>query len=129
MISTATRKLLPRASVSQQLFLDEKGYIVESDDRIFPAWLFKERAVTEWLPFFESIFHILQSLSLRDQELRFERVNPGMAPLTGYYDFSFLKVEMDNRIFIVWSVYDITALCLQEALRQQQINDGRLRET
>lgn len=117
----------PDTAVCQQLFLDNEGYIIESNDRIFAAFKYKDRSVFEWLPFLESIFPILESLSLTDDELRFEKVFPEVHPLKGYYDFAFLKVELDARIITVWSLYDVTVPAIAKGFRQQQINEALLK--
>ncbi len=126
MLSNAAIQLFPKATVCQQLLLDEAGYIIESDDRIFTSFPFKERSVREWLPFLDSIFPVLKSLTLHDHEIRFEKVFPDASPLKGYYDFAFLKVALDSQIITVWTLYDVTEISMAKAIRQQKINESLL---
>ena len=127
MLNFAALQYFPKATVCQQLLLDEFGYIIESDDRIFTSFPYKEKSVREWMPFLDSIYPVLKSLTLHDHEIRFEKVFPDTNPLKGYYDFAFLKVEMDNRIITVWSLFDVTEICIAKAIRQQQINENLLK--
>lgn len=127
MFGNVALQLLPKTTICQQLFLDSEGYIIESDDKIFNAFRFKEKSVCDWLPFFESIFPLLESLTLHDHEIRFEKVFPDTGPLKGFYEFAFIKVELDSKIITVWSIYDVTAICIEQGIRQQQINEQLLR--
>jgi hypothetical protein len=127
MINFAALQYFPKTTVCQQLLLDEYGYIIESDDRIFTSFPFKERSVREWMPFLDSIYPVLKSLTLHDHEIRFEKVFPDTDPLKGYYDFAFLKVELDNRIITVWSLYDVTEISIAKAIRQQKNNEKLLK--
>lgn len=95
---------------SQLILLDDEANIVSSCDSIFPTEQHKNKPVTEWFPFLESIFSSLLELKTDTPEIRFARVETPLDTLAGNYDFTFTRVELDGQELILWSIFDYTDL-------------------
>lgn len=114
---------------AQQLFVDMRGYIIESDDRLFSTLHLKETAIFQWLPLLESLWDSLLSDEINDNsEVIFERMCPQTTTLPGMYDFSFIKAEWAGQMLIVWSITDITDTYETIAKEQQRRNEANIKD-
>lgn len=100
-------------SLTHQLFrqiiiLDEEVEFVGSDDLLFSTEKLKEISVAKWFPFIESIHDTLKKMKVSEEEVLFSRVESPAEFLSGSYDFSFIKIEIDGKEYIRWSIYDYT---------------------
>ena len=112
----------------QYSLLDEKGYVVESCDALFSTTKLQKKSVTDWLPFLESIFPLLINLKELDAEIYFSRVeSPHPKLLKGYYDFSFKKINVEDKMRIQWVIFDHTCLYSDFKKMQQQHNEAEIK--
>lgn len=107
------------AKFNQLIVLDLSGKMVQSCNAIFDATAFLHKNILKEFPFIESIFEIIRSLKITDSELLFSKVEKPSKKLNGFYDFTFSKLSWDNQEFILWSIYDFTAL-YQDLIDYQQ---------
>ncbi len=111
------------AKFCQVILMDMEGNMVNSCDSIFVTEELKQTLVYDWFPFLESIFPVLLSLKKEDGPLRFSKVEEPSEFLPGYYDFSFSKVELEGGHFILWEIYDYTAIYEDFKQYQQKRNE------
>ena len=105
---------------NQMLLLDENAYIVESCDSLFSTTNLRNRSVLEWSPFVESIFGYLISLKAGTPEILFSRVEQPNENLRGFYDFTFASLDIENKKYILWTIYDYTSLYRELQINQQK---------
>lgn len=111
------------SSFSQLIILNEDGSIEESCDSIFPTAPFKAQPFTEHFPFLESIFDLLIQLKTDGEELKYAKIESPLAELPGVYDFTFSRVILDEKDYILWSIYDYTDLYEDFKQYQQKRNE------
>ena len=104
---------------NQMLLLDVDSHIVESCDTLFSTLHLKPSAAIHWSPFIESIFSYLVTLESGTPEILFSRVEQPLPELQGFYDFTFAPLMIKGKKYILWTIYDYTAL-YQELQRTQQ---------
>jgi len=107
----------------QLILLDENFRLVGSDDIIFSTEKLKAISVGKWFPFIESIYDTLKDIKISDGEILFSRVESPALFLPGSYDFSFMKIEVGDKEFIQWSVYDYTKVYTYLTKYQQLKNE------
>ena len=108
---------------SQLILLDQRSVIVESCDSIFDTYNLRNIPATTWFPFLESIYEQLNNLEVNGPEIKFAKVEKPFEQLSGYYDFTFSKILLDNENFILWSIYDYTDLYIDFMEYQQKRNE------
>jgi hypothetical protein len=117
----------PMPDVCQQLMLDERFYIVDSDDGIFHAEPYRISAATEWSSFFASIQGELRKLTLESPELRFERVETVTDFLHGIFDCTFMLAEWGGGDpVLVWTIHDYSDQFQRLQAQQQSRNEHYL---
>jgi hypothetical protein len=111
------------AKFNQLIVLDLQGKMMQSCNAIFDATTFLHKSILKEFPFIESIFEIIKGLKITDTELLFSKVEKPSKKLTGFYDFTFSKLNWNNKEFILWSIYDFTALYRDLINYQQRRNE------
>ncbi|MFK8008737.1 MAG: hypothetical protein AB8H03_20425 [Saprospiraceae bacterium] len=107
----------------QLIILDDKAEFVGSDDILFSTDELKGTSVAKWFPFIESIHDTLRKMELSNEEILFSRIESPADFLPGSYDFSFLKIEQNERQYIQWSIYDYTIVYSYLTKYQQLKNE------
>ena len=108
---------------SQLILLDQQGNLKTSCDSIFDTSTIPPQAFIYHFPFIESIFNILLDTKPDDPELRYSKVETPHAKLPGIYDYTFTKVTLEGEWYILWSIYDYTAIYEGLRLYQQRRNE------
>ncbi len=108
---------------SQFVLLNESGKFVASCDSLFPATKQINVEVKYWSPFIESVFDSLLELQIGDAELYFSKVQSPKEDLLGFYDFSFSKIELEGKKYILWIIYDYTHVYKEFFAYQQNRNE------
>lgn len=107
----------------QLILLDKDFRLVASDDIIFSSEKLKNISVGKWFPFIESICDTLKDITISDGEILFSRVESPALFLPGSYDFSFMKIEIEGKDYIQWSIYDYTKVYTYLTKYQQLKNE------
>jgi len=89
-------------------------------DSLFTTVNLKNKSVLEWSPFVESIFGYLISLKAGTPEILFSRVEQPNEHLRGFYDFTFAPLNIKNKKYILWTIYDYTGLYRELQINQQK---------
>ena len=111
------------AKFCQVLFIKKSGDLSDSCDSIFDTSTLKNKLVSEWFPFMESIFPTLLTLTKDSPDLLFSKVEMPASFLNGYYDFTFSVSVIDGREYILWELYDFTSLYEDFRNYQQKRNE------
>ena len=111
----------------QNIFFDENGTIVDSDENIFPLSVLDSKNVGENFPFIDSILPQLQAMKPQSSEMFFPRVEVVFRHLDGIYDYTFCRIERNGKNLIQWKLCDRTNHYLsqksnQQSLQEEQIN-------
>lgn len=86
----------------QELFLDDDGYILESDDGLFSTETMWNNSIFDHFPLVESVYPSL--INNIASEIKLNRVATGFDGLPGYYDFYFFREDDGVR----WEIHDLT---------------------
>lgn len=108
---------------SQFIFLDEHGNFVDSCNSIFSTSSLQNTEVRFWAPFIESVFESILQLEVGSPELYFSKVQSPSEHLRGFYDFSFSKVELEGKKYLLWIIYDYTTVYKEFFAYQQNRNE------
>lgn len=111
------------AHFCQVILIGMDGYVVESCNSIFNTSPLTKDPVSKWFPFIESVFYSLEYLKVGDANLLFSKVEKPAHFLQGYYDFSFSKIQMEGKEYILWELFDYTALYEDFMKYQQKRNE------
>ena len=103
----------------QLVLLDEKGFILASCDSIFSTQKLRSEAIFRHFPLVESIFSKVITMDLNDPKLRFSKIETTYKGLNGFYDFTFMRTDIDYRNPILWTILDYTRL-YEDYHRSQQ---------
>lgn len=114
------------AKFNQLIVLDLSGKMMQSCNAIFDASFYQDKNIIRNFPFVESIFEIIKALKVSDSELLFSKVEKPSKDLNGFYDFTFSKIIRNNEGFILWSIYDFTALYKDLIDYQQRRNESEI---
>ena len=109
--------------VQQLILLDESFHFVKSDDRIFSTSSLKPIPVENWFPFIESIHDDIKGINLEAGEVQVERIESPAEFLPGSYDFSFTKIQLNGKIYILWAICDYTEVYTYLTKYQQLKNE------
>ncbi len=107
----------------QLILLNEDFRLVASDDIIFSTKKLKDVPVGKWFPFIESVCDTLRDIKISDGEILFSRIESPALFLPGSYDFSFVKIVIENKNYIQWSIYDYTKVYTYLTKYQQLKNE------
>lgn len=94
----------------QLILLDEQGYIIASCDSIFSTLEMRDEPVFKDFPLVESIFELAKNMKPNEPKLRFSKIETTFQELNGFYDFTFVRTDIDHRSPILWTVLDYTRL-------------------
>ncbi len=103
----------------QTILLGLNGQIVKSCDTIFLASSFHSLNVITWFDLMESVFPSIVDLEVGESEISFTKIHAPCDALPGFYDFSFSKILIQDKKYILWYIYDYTNV-YQELLDYQQ---------
>lgn len=103
----------------QLILLDEDGFILASCDSIFSTKNLRKEPIFKYFPLVESIFPKVVTMDLNEPKLRFSKIETTYSSLNGYYDFTFMRTDIDNRNPILWTILDYTRL-YEDYHRSQQ---------
>lgn len=123
MIALDALKTKRLKNFNQIILCNDEGQLLQSCDSIFPTEPLRQTPVYLWFPFIESIFHIAKDLQVSDAELLFPKIEFPAPFLLGYYDFSFSRIIDGDTSYILWSIYDYTALYKDLIQFQQERNE------
>lgn len=113
--------------VVQQILLDEFGHIIESDNKLLDSHIFRQKAIPEVCPFFESIFPYLQTLKEDTEDVYFPSVGLYIEDnFQGYFHYTFSKVHYQESIVLLWTI--IKDKNASERQRIQQIRNKEILE-
>lgn len=107
---------------AQFILLDQEGSLVDSCNSLFDTSL-KSQEVNKWMPLFESIESQILLLELDSPELFLPKIQAPMQELRGFYDFSFSKIEYNEKQLILWIIYDNTKIYKDFFSYQQNRNE------
>lgn len=108
---------------SQMLLLDEAALIVESCDSLFDTKHLRKTSALEWSPFIESMFSYFISLKPETPEVLFSKVETFIPELQGIYDFTFAVIDLHGKKYLLWTIYDYTALYKELQRNQQRMHE------
>ncbi len=103
----------------QLILLDENGFLLASCDSIFSTKNLRREPVFKDFPLVESIFPKVITMGLSDPKLRFSKIETTFGGLNGFYDFTFMRTDIDHRNPILWTILDYTRL-YEDYYRSQQ---------
>jgi len=109
--------------IQQLILLDESFDLVKSNDLIFQTDNLSSIPVEKWFPFIESIHETIRKIKIEDGELQFLRVESPAEFLPGSYDFSFSKMIINEKDYILWSICDYTDVYTYLSKYQQLKNE------
>ena len=113
----------------QQILIDGHGFVIENTGSLLAFSLSQFERLTQWSAFFESIFEALLALQPDSPEIFFSRVESISDFALGCYDCSFLKVQWgEKKQIIVWTIYERSEEYQQLQVKQQRLNEMRLKE-
>ena len=114
---------------AQNIFFDEDGFIVYSDEQIFDTSSLQADSLIKHFPFIDSVFGIIQQLSPGEPALVFTKVETVFCGLMGIYDFYFSREIRNGSLVTRWQVVDKTEdYEIQRDEQQAKQNDIILRE-
>lgn len=103
----------------QLILLDKNGFILASCDSIFSTNDLRNEPIFNHFPLVESIFPKVISLRLNEPQLRISKIELTYEGLNGFYDFTFMRTDVDSRNPILWTILDYTPL-YEDYHRSQQ---------
>ena len=113
----------------QQILIDGHGLVLENTGSLLSLSPSQFQRPTQWSAFFESIFEALLALQPDSPEIFFSRVESISDFALGCYDCSFLKVQWgEKKQIIVWTIYERSEEYQQLQLKQQRLNEMRMKE-
>lgn len=108
---------------NQLILLDLEGKVVQSCNAIFDTADYITKSIKGHIPLLESIFDTILEHELGKPDILFSKIENPSKHLQGFYDFTFSKVMVNNQSYILWSIYDFTALYLDLISYQQRYNE------
>jgi hypothetical protein len=128
MIDLQLHKAKRLARFNQLILLDDVGNVIQSCDSIFDTTSYLQKSICQDIPFLDSIFDIINKITLNSPELLFSKVQSSFNKLEGVYDFTFSKILIENKIYTLWSIYDFTVLYKDLVDYQQRYNDLEIKK-
>lgn len=114
-------------ALTQNIFFDSEGFIIDSDEVLFPLSVLQGNLRVDTFPFIDSIFSVIISMQPFDPALYFPCVEPLLDHLKGFYDYTFTRIERNGQDIFRWQLRDRTDFYdnrkAEQQLRQEkQIN-------
>lgn len=113
---------------NQLILLDEAGKVLQSCNAIFDTTDYLQKSICQDIPFLDSIFEIIKSITPDSPEILFSKVQSSFDKLIGVYDFTFSKILIAGEAYILWSIYDFTALYKDLIDYQQRYNNLEIKK-
>lgn len=113
---------------NQLIVLDETGKVVQSCNAIFDTYEYSQKSICHDIPFLDSIFDIINEIPLNSPEILFSKVESSFRRLIGVYDFTFSKILIAEKAYILWAIYDFTTLYKDLIDYQQRYNDLEIKK-
>lgn len=123
MLNPNTKKTSGTKLIQQIILLDESFRFVKSDDQIFATSPLQSIPVEKWFPFVESIHDTIRKINPEQGDVQFSRIESPAEFLPGSYDFSFSKIRLGDRDYILWSICDYTEVYTYLSKYQQLKNE------
>jgi hypothetical protein len=109
--------------LSQQVFINTNGYILETDNNVFDFSGMNSIKVNFLFDFFSTVFDELLQIELGDNELILPKINVDFANKKGLFNFRFCKMCYQNEIVILWTItpyqQDLAAEKTQQQYQEQ----------
>ncbi|NJN77397.1 MAG: hypothetical protein HC803_02955 [Saprospiraceae bacterium] len=128
MIDLQQYKAKRLAHFNQLILLDKTGKVSQSCNSIFDTSNYLEKSIRQDIPFLDSIFDIIKDSKIDSSEILFSKVQSPFQQLMGVYDFTFSQIRIEEQEYILWSIYDFTALYKDLVDYQQRYNDAEIRK-
>lgn len=128
MIDLQQYKAKRLARFNQLILLDNVGNVIQSCNSIFDTTAYTKKSICQDVPFLDSIFGIINNIELNSPEILFSKVQCAFNQLEGVYDFTFSKILIKNKTFILWAIYDFTALYKDLIDYQQRYNSLEIKK-
>lgn len=113
---------------NQLILLDLSGNVIQSCNAIFDTSDYKTKSIKNEIPLLESIFDVTLTHIPGTPDILFSKIEKPFKLLPGFYDFTFSKLIIDNQAYILWSIYDFTALYKDLIDYQQRYNELEIRK-
>lgn len=94
--------------IQQVLLLNVKGEILESDNQLFSIGKTANHSMITCFPIIASMFSSLLQLEKGAKTIHVPGVAPSCEYLSGFYDFHFKRVDIDDKILFEISIEDCT---------------------
>ena len=121
MSATLTNMVLPnKASFHQVILLDSDGFICDSCESVFDTSDFRDCDLGDHFHFLASEFDNIMSSDA--DKLTFSQIQTSLACLPGFYDYTFSKKIIKDKIYILWEIFDYTDV-YKEYVKVQQIKN------
>jgi hypothetical protein len=113
---------------NQLILLDRDGKVCQSCNTIFDTAIYLTKPIRQDIPFLDSIFEIIKQDNQHSIELLFSKVQSPFNKLKGVYDFTFSKISVKGKDYILWAIYDFTILYKDLVEYQQRYNELEIRK-
>lgn len=104
----------------QVILLDKNGIIKDSCDSLFDANIFKDTSIGNYFYFLASELPTI--LASEADKITYNQMQTTQKCLPGFYDFVFSKVTIDEKVHILWEIFDYTKV-YKEYVKVQQIKN------
>jgi hypothetical protein len=128
MIDLQQYKVRRLARFNQLVLLDRLGKVIQSCNSIFDTTPYLKKSIRQDIPFLDSIFDIINGIPPNSSGILFSKVQSFFNQLEGVYDFTFSKILIEDESYILWSIYDFTALYKDLIDYQQRYNNLEIRK-
>ncbi len=104
----------------QAILLDKGGLIKDSCDSLFDSSLFTDKSIGNYFYFLATEFPAV--LASEADRITYNQMQTTQECLPGFYDFVFSKVMIDDKVHILWEIFDYTNV-YREYVKVQQIKN------
>ncbi|MFK7935772.1 MAG: hypothetical protein AB8G22_19825 [Saprospiraceae bacterium] len=108
---------------TQTIYLDKTGYLQNSCDSLFSTVGWQKGTILRQFPLLKSIFAGLAKMQVGNHPIHIPKVESATGLPNGFYDFSFVCLEIEGKDFIRWVIYDYTQKYSQLQETQQSQHD------
>lgn len=108
---------------TQTIYLDRQGTLHNSCDSLFSTKGWDRDDLLARFPLLRSIFAKLTNMPVGKHPIHIPRVEEVKGLPPGFYDFSFICLQLDGKDFIRWVIYDYTQKYRQLQNQQQEDNN------
>jgi len=109
-----------RVEVTQDIFLNKDGHIVDSDNKIFEVKGYKNTPATKWCPVLETMLDFLWKDEANGPTILNLQMLENPAPmLSGHFDFYLERISFNDQELIYWRITDFTSKYQEKRAEQQ----------